>query len=137
MTQLLAGVFSGLLMASATVAIGPIMLFYLAKDPSPYFQGVLRRVPPIYMTMGLVAVAYPAWIAVGAAAGLLYGISEQETPGGGIGSSNLVFTVAMLVIAVMMAPPLAILLRKVVLGMAALTLLFVGVFGWLLPFMAH
>jgi hypothetical protein len=136
-TQVVAGVFSGLLMASATVAIGPIMLFYLAKDPSPFFRALLLRIPPVYMTMGLVVLAYPTWIAVGAVAGLLYGISDVEAPRGGIGSSNLLFTLAILVVAIMMAPPLAILLRKVVLGVAAMTVLFVGIFGWLLPFMAR
>jgi hypothetical protein len=70
-------------------------------------------------------------------AGLLYRISDAEAPGGGLGSPNLVFTVAMLVVAIMMATPLAILLRRVAPGVAAMTLLFVGIFGWLLPFMAR
>ena len=137
MSYVIAGALSGLLMASVTVALGPIMLFNLAKDPSPFFRELLRRVPPIYMTMGLVAVSYPAWTAIGAAAGALYGVSSEQAPGGGMGSSNLVFTAAIVVVAIMMAAPLALLLRRVLAGVAAMTIIFVGLFGWLLPFLAR
>lgn len=137
MREVIAGAFSGLLMASVTVALGPIMLFYLAKEPSPFFRALLRKIPPIYMTMGLVVLAYPTWTVMGAVGGVLYRISATEAPGGGLGSPNLVFTLAIVVVAAMMAAPVALLLRRVALGVGAMTLLFVGTFGWLLPFMAR
>jgi hypothetical protein len=135
--DVIAGAFSGLLMAAVTVAVGPILLFRMAKNPTPYFRALLERVPPIYMTMGIVVMAYPAWVIVGVAMGILYRISDTEAPGGGLGSSNLVYTVAVSAVLVMMAAPFAVLLKNARLTIALTTLLLVGMFGWLLPFMAR
>ena len=111
MREVIAGAFSGLLMASVTVALGPIMLFYLAKEPSPFFRALLRKIPPIYMTMGLVVLAYPTWTVMGAVGGVLYRISATEAPGGGLGSPNLLFSLARRVAGSTIAPPAALLLR--------------------------
>ena len=136
MSDLIAGAASGLLMASVFVGVTPIMLFFLAKDPSPFLRSVLDKVPPIAITMALVVLAYPTWSVIGAIIGVLYRVSATEAPGGGIGSPNLAFTLSITVAAVMMAAPLMFLLRRVVLGVAALALTFAGVFGWLLPLLA-
>jgi hypothetical protein len=136
-SYVIAGTFSGLLMASVTAALGPIMLFSLAKDPTPFFKALLDRVPPIYMTLALVVMAYPAWTLVGAVAGILYRVSLEQVPGGGLGSPNMVFTTAIVVVAIMLVTPLALLIRRVIAGLAAMTAIFIGVFGWLLPFMAR
>lgn len=134
---IIAGAFAGLLMAAVSVAVGPIMLFRMAKDPTPFFRALLGRVPPIYMTMGIVVMAYPAWTVVGIVMGVLYGVSDAEAPGGGLGSSNLVYTVVVTAILVLMAAPFAVLLRNSRMTIALTTLLLVGMFGWLLPFMAR
>jgi hypothetical protein len=133
----IAGAFSGLFMAAITVVVGPIMLFNMAKNPSPSFRALQAKFPPIYMTMGIVATAYPGWVIIGVTTGILYGISAQEWPGNGLGSSNLVYTVAVTAILVMMAAPFAVLLKKNRRSIAATTLLLVVVFGWLLPFLAR
>ena len=67
---------------------------------------------------------------------LLFTISSERAPGAGIGSPNLVFTTAVLVVTVMLAAPVALLLRRVLSGVLTLTLAFIGVFGWLLPYFA-
>jgi hypothetical protein len=133
----IAGAFSGLFMAAITVVAGPIMLFRMAKNHSPSFLALQARIPPIYMTMGIVATAYPGWAIIGVTTGILYSISAQEWPGSGLGSSNLVYTVAVTAILVIMAAPFAVLLKKNRRAIAAATLLMVVVFGWLLPFLAR
>ena len=133
----IAGAFSGLFMAAITVVVGPIMLFRMAKNPSPSFRALQARIPPIYMTMGIVAMAYPGWAIIGVIAGILYSISAQEWPGSGLGSSNLVYTLTVTAILVMMAAPFAVLLKKNRRTIVATTLLLVVVFGWLLPFLAR
>jgi hypothetical protein len=135
--DIIAGAFTGLLLAAITVAVGPILLFRMAKNPTPFFRSLLERVPPIYMTMGIVVMAYPVWTVVGVATGILYGVSVEAAPGGGLGSSNLVFTVAATAILVMMAAPFAVLLKNARLGIGVTTLVLVGMFGWLLPFLAR
>ncbi len=134
---IIAGAFAGLLMAAISVAAGPIILFRMAKNPTPFFRALLGRVPPIYMTMGIVVMAYPVWTVLGVVAGILYSVSAQEAPGGGLGSSNLAYTVAVTAVMVIMTAPFAVLLRNARLSIMVTTLLLVGIFGWLLPFMAR
>ena len=137
MSYVIAGATVGLLMASVVVGVGPIMLFSLARDPSPFMRSMLEKVSPMPLMMALVVLAYPTWGVVGAALGLLYRASTVEAPGGGLGSPNLVYTLAIAVVALVMALPIALLLRRVAVGVAALTLTFAGLFGWLLPFFAR
>ncbi len=137
MSYVIAGVFSGLVMASVTMTIGPLLLFFMAKNPTPGFERLQERVSPMQMTMGLLAVSYPLWTALGGAAGLLYRASVNLAPGGGLGSPNLVFTFAVLLFAVGIAAPIVIVLRRAPLGVAATLAAFAADFGWLLPFMAR
>ena len=69
--------------------------------------------------------------------GLLYRTSTIEAPGGGLGTPNLVYTLAIVIVALAFVAPLAFLLRRVLAGLAVLTLTFIGIFGWLLPFVAQ
>ncbi len=136
MNYVIAGAISGLVLAAASIAIGPIMLFTLATDPPRPYRALLGRVSPMTLMMGGVVLAYPVWILVGAVLGLIYRASETVSPGGGLGSPNLAYTVAVLVGAAAAAVPLAVLLRRVVYWLVGLTLVFVGAFGWLLPHLA-
>ena len=137
MSYVLAGATSGLFMASVFVAIGPVMLFILAKDPPPALHSVLVRVPPMTMMMGMLVLAYPTWAVIGIALGLLYRASSSEAAAGGLGSPNLGFTAAVIAAAIILSLPPAVLLRRVLAGVAAMALTFAGVFGWLLPFLAR
>lgn len=136
MTYVIAGAISGFFMASVFVAVGPIMLFILSKDPSPRFRALIGKVPPLAMTMALVVLAYPLWIMVGVVTALLYRLNATLPPIEGEGTPSAGFAIAVVVVAAILAAPLAILLRKVVVGVVALAFVFIGVFGWLLPFMA-
>ena len=123
-------------MASVFVAISPVMLFLLAKDPSPALRSVLDRVPPMTMMMGMLVLAYPTWAVIGIALGLLYRASSNEATTGGLGSPNLGFTAAVTLAAIVLSLPPAVLLRRVLAGVAAMAFAFAGVFGWLLPLLA-
>ena len=137
MTELVAGTASGLLMASIFVCGGVLTLFPLVKDPSPQFQALMDRTPPGTLVIGMTVLAYPVWGIIGAIGGILYGISVEQVPGRGLGSPNLAFTVAVVVVGVMMAAPFAVLLRRVIAGVLTITLAFIGVFGWFLPYFAE
>ena len=88
------------------------------------------------MMVGIIVLAYPVWILAGVVLGLLYMASESMAPGAGLGSPNLAYTVAVLISAASGAVPLAIVLRRVVLWMGGLMVVFIGVFGWFLPHLA-
>ena len=89
------------------------------------------------MTMGLLAVSYPLWTLLGGVAGLVYRVSFEAFPGGGLGSQNLVFTLAVLLFAACVAAPILVALRRLPASAAVLIVVFAGNFGWLLPFMAR
>ena len=136
MSYVAAGAASGILMASVFMAVAPIILFVLAKDPAPLFRAFLDKISPLALMMGSVVLGFPVWGLVGAVVGLLYWASTEAVPGGGMGSPNLLYTVAVVVVALAVAVPLGLMLRRVAPGIAVLTLTFVGLFGWLLPFLA-
>ena len=88
------------------------------------------------LVMPAVVLAYPVWGAIGAVMGLLYNVSEEAAPRGGIGSSNLAFTLAVVIGAALFAVPLWALFRRMKIGLAVMGLAFAGVFGWFLPLFA-
>ena len=126
----------GLLMASVFIALGEMMLFFIVKNRPPELQFILDTMSPSSMAIGIVALAYPVWGAIGAVNGVLYQISLNETPGSGIGSPNMVFTLAIVIVSVLMAAPFFVLFRSVLPWVVALTLVFIGLFGWFLPYFA-
>ena len=136
MNYIVAGAFSGLLMASVFGAIGPIMLFRLFTHPPPFLQGIRGRVPPMAMMMGVVLLSYPVWTLLGVFAALVYWVSVASPAGGGFISLSLLYSFGIVLVAIAVAAPLALLLRRVLVGLVALTLVFIADFGWLLPLLA-
>ena len=136
MTEIIAGLTSGLLMASVFVCAGVLMLFPVVKDPSPGVRAIFDRFPPGTMVMAVVFLAYPVWGIVGAVFGLLYGVSIDQAPGSGLGSPNLVFTVAVVAGALLLGAPFLVLLRRVLAGVLAIMTAFIVIFGWFLPHFA-
>ena len=131
---MVAGAASGFLVASVFVSAGVLMLFEFVKDPSPASQAIFGKYPPQRFVLPVVIAAFPTWGLIGAIMGLLYEISTQQVPGSGLGSPNMVFTIAVLVATLLLAAPLAILLRRVLAGFVAIVAAVIGVFGWFLPF---
>ena len=136
MSDVIAGAVSGLFMAAVFVAIAPVMLFFIAKDPSPRLRALLRRTSLLNFVMALVVLAYPVWAISGVALGLLFRVTAPEAAGGGMGSLNPLYTLAVVGVAIAVALPSALLLKRVVAGVAALALTFILVFGLLLPLLA-
>ena len=137
MSYVVAGAFSGLLMAAVSVAVGPIMLFMLAKDPPNVYRVAVGRIPPMALTMALVVISYPAWLLLGVIAGLLYWGSTTQLSGGGAGSPNLAYTAAVVAMTVLAAFPLGALFRRSSLWVLGYAVLFAGNFGWVLPWFAE
>jgi hypothetical protein len=134
MTVVIAGSASGFIMALVFAAAGAVMLFSIAKDPPPAFRLIFEKFRPATLGMAMVTLGYPVWGIIGTLMGLLYRISSEEAPGPGMGSPNMVFTLAVVAMAVMMAAPFAVLLRRHLVGVLIIALAFMGLFGWFLPF---
>ena len=131
----IAGAAAGLIFMLVFVAVAPMMVFSLARDAESRAGFFVRRVNPTTLMLGLVLSAYPTWTLLGGLLALLYRLSVQVAPGSGLGSGNLVYTLAVTLAALVVAVPAAVILRRVAFGVAAITLAFVGIYGWLLPFL--
>ncbi len=136
MSYVLAGAFGGIMMALVSTTVGSLMLFFLAKEPPPWFTALEERFSPMQMTMGLVVLGYPAWAVLGGMLGVLCWASAEAAPAGGAGSPNLLFTVLVAVASAAAVAPFVLALRRVVAGFVALAVCFSGIFGWLVPHMA-
>lgn len=136
MSHIVAGAFGGVLMALVSTTVGSLMLFFLTKDPAPWFAALEERLSPMQMTMGLVILGYPIWALLGGMLGVLYWASTEAAPAWGAGSPNMLFTVLVVAASVVAIAPFVMVLRRVVAGFVALALCFAGIFGWLVPHMA-
>ena len=136
MSAAVAGATAGIFMASVFVCIAPLMLFFISRDPPRFLQGLLVRLPPLAVMMILVILSYPVWVLIGFVIGVFYGANTSESTGSGIGSPNMAYTLAVVGVGVVVAAPLVVLLRKVIVGLTAVVFSFIGIFGWLLPFLA-
>jgi hypothetical protein len=136
MSALVAGAASGLLMASLFISVAAVMLVAAVKDPPPRLQALLATRRPMALVMPTVVLAYPVWGGVGAVLGLLFLASVERAPGGGLGSPNWFYTVVLVIGTMMLAAPVVVLMRRVALGVSMLAVAFMGIFGWLLPFIA-
>ena len=123
-------------MASVFITVSMISLFLVLKNRREQMMPVMEKYPPMTMAMGIVAVSYPTWAVMGGILALLYRVSLGQAPGGGLGSPNLAYTLAVLGIAVLLAAPLAILFRRMLIGVLTVTIVFIGIFGWFLPYFA-
>jgi hypothetical protein len=138
--DILAGLICGLIMGSAY--LGALIYIFLANRD--LYDRLAKRLPPgtppTLIMLSLVLGLPPAWFLFGAIAGALYNLAVDASPGAGLGSSNLVFTLAIIVLTVLlMLPTLYLVIRRNKLGWLFFitNLIFLGLFGWLLPLLAH
>ena len=137
MVYFIAGAAAGLMFMLAFVAVAPLMVFSLARDTESSLGAFVRRVNPTTLMLGLVVIAYPTWTLVGGLLALLFRLSTQVSPGAGLGSGNMVYTMTLALGTLLIAIPAAVLLRRVAFGVALITLAFAGIYGWLLPFLVQ
>ena len=130
------GAVLGMLMASVFITVSMVSLFLVLKNRRERMMPVMEKYPPMTLAMGTVAVSYPTWAVMGGILALLYRVCLEQAPGGGLGSPNLAYTLAILGIALALTAPLAIVFRRMLIGVLTITLTFLAIFGWFLPYFA-
>ena len=138
--DILAGLICGLFMGAVSLA-ALVYIFFTNRD---LYDRLAKRlptgIPPTLVMLSLVIGMPPAWGIFGAIAGALYNFAADASPNAGLGSSSSVFTLAILCLTVLlMLPALFLIVRRKKLGWLFFTvnLIFAGIFGWLLPLLAH
>ncbi len=136
MEYVIAGALGGLAMTIVFIGIAPLVVFALARNPTPLVKPLLDRLPPRFLVLALVLFAYPTFVVFGMAVAVAYRESATHIPGAGIGSPNLFFTLLMVVMGIALMAPFAVLLRRVAVGILALAVGWAAAYGWLLPIAA-
>ena len=134
--DILAGVVCGLVMGTVFLGAG---IFVLFSNPNIYDRlGRFspRGLSPALVILFLVIAAPPLWGLFGGIAGLLYQLADDSFPNAGLGSSNFAFTLAVLSFAVLVSLILLLTRKKVVWLGLTINIVFVGIFGWILPLLA-
>lgn len=133
LVDFIAGAAAGLVLMLVFVAVAPVMVFSLARDTESRAGDFVRRVKPTTLMLGLVVISYPTFTLLGGMFGLLYRLSVQQAPGAGLGTGSIVYTFMLALGTLLVTVPAALLLRRVVLGVALIAAAFLGIYGWLLP----
>lgn len=135
--DILAGVVCGLAMGTICLGVG----IYILMSNRDMYDRLSKFLPqgfsPTVVMLGLVIGVPPVWVLLGAIAGLAYRLVDDSFPNAGLGSSNFVFTVAILCLAAL-ATLILLLIRKRLVWLGLLiNIAFAGIFGWLLPLLAN
>lgn len=138
--EVLAGFISGFVMGTAFIGLGSLMLISLwSRHP---IMGVLvnrwiaEHRSLVTLVVPLASFIILGWGTLGALMGLFYYLAVELVPGGGLGSPNLKFTLAVAIFAAMLTGALFLIQRRARWESLALLLSFAGIFGWFLPWLA-
>mgnify|MGYP006269640189 CR=1 FL=1 len=138
--DILAGLACGLIMGSVFLGV----LIYIFLTNRDLYDRLAKRLPqgisPTLVLLSLIIGLPPAWCIFGLIAGSLYNLALNTSPGAGLGSSSSTFTLAIIVLTVLlMLPAFYFVIRRKKPGWLLLLtiLIFAGLFGWLLPLLAH
>ncbi len=102
---------------------------YLAKAIAPNISVVMLAVPVSIL-------AFLGWTLVGMILGLLYRVAADNLGGGGLGSPNWPFTLAVLLAGCALLIVVLYGWRRLPWQASILTVTFVALFGWAMPYLA-
>ena len=138
--DILAGIISGLIMGTAFLGIA-IFVLYANRDMYDRLAKVLPKGISFTMFMIALLITMPlAWALFGALAGALYNVTLDSAQSFKLGSSNSVFTLAILCVSILLLlPSLYLMFKRKYWGgiLLSVSLTFAVIFGWLLPLLAH
>ena len=137
MAEALAGIICGYGLALVATPLVAIALLR-ARATSPQLQRLLPEgTSLIAISVILHTFIFLTFTALGLLLGLLLAGLDGRSPEGGLGSPNRVFTAFIIATAAIAVVPLALFASRQRLPLLAGGLLFAGVFGWLMPYLAQ
>jgi hypothetical protein len=137
MAEVLAGLVCGYALALVSTPLIALALLRLRSSVALIGRVLPREVPLAAVAVVIHGFAFLTWTAIGIVLGLLLSGIEDRVPEGGLASPNGLFTFIVLVWTVMAAAPIMILLRRLRPYAAVMAVVFVALFGWLMPYLAE
>jgi|TARA_Y100000590_G_C15660420_1_gene992368 hypothetical protein len=132
MSYIVAGTFSGLLMASICGVILPVILFRLYTDKAVSLERLGFRGRPAVIMVGATLISYPLWVIVGILFSLLYMLSVSSTNDAAI----IAYRIIVIAVGIAVVAPIILLLKRMLVVLMLLALIFVADFSFLLPMLS-
>ena len=137
MSEVLAGFVCGYILALVSTPLVALAMMRMRSDVPVLALAVPERVPLAALTVVLFWFTFLLWTLVGLVFGLILSGFEDRVPRGGLGSPNLAFTLLVVFWSAVAFAPVAVLFRAARRHVAAAAVVFLGVFGWLMPYLAE
>jgi glucan phosphoethanolaminetransferase (alkaline phosphatase superfamily) len=137
MAEVFAGFVSGYILALVFTALAAVMIVG-ARSRIPYLaKAIAPNISAAALTVPISLIAFLIWTAIGMVLGLLYRGAEDQAPGGGLGSPNLLYTLVIALTGAFILTLVAALWRRLPWQVAVMALTSVAVFGWAMPYLAQ
>jgi hypothetical protein len=136
-SEVLAGLVCGYVLALISTPLVALALLRLRSRVRFLSIAVPKQAPVVALSVVLLWFTFLLWTALGMVFGLILSGFNDRVPEGGLGSPNLAFTLFTLFWAVVAFAPLALPLRTARQYVLASAIVFAGVFGWLMPYLAE
>jgi len=137
MSEVFAGFICGYVLALVSAPLAAILMVRARPRPPLLARAVPEQTPVVALTVVLFWFAFLLWTALGMILGLVLMGFEDRAPEGGLGSPSLAFTLFIIFWSAVAFTPLAVLLRPARRHVIVAAVVFLGVFGWLMPYLAQ
>ncbi len=137
----MAEVFSGFVVGYAFsllfTAVAAVMIIEARNDVPYLSKAIAPNINAIQLAVPISLLAFLWWTLTGLLLGLIYRAARLNLAGGGLGSPNWPFTLAILLAAIAFLAVVYYAWRRVRRPVLLTTAAFVGMFGWGMPHLAE
>jgi len=137
LSEVLAGFVCGYILALLSAPLVAALLVRVRPRVPLLARAVPEQVPVVALTVVLFGFTFLLWTGLGIVLGLILMGFEDRMPEGGLGSPSLAFTLLIVFVTAAASIPAAVLPRPARYYVIVAALVFLGVFGWLMPYLAE
>ena len=131
---IISGALLGLLMASVFVSGGALIITQYITPDSSVIKFFNSRRRPTFVVLLLIGIIYMLWSVVGIIHGAAFVLIDKINSLNGLGSPNLIFTLLTLILPGFVILIIAYTKKPALLKTLPIILIFVGIFGWMMPY---
>ena len=131
---IISGALLGLLMASVFVSGGALIIAQYITPDSSVIKFFNSRRRPTFVVLLLIGIIYMFWSVVGIIHGAAFVLIGKINSLNGLGSPNLIFTLLTLILPGFVILIIAYTKKPALLKTLPIILIFVGIFGWMMPY---
>jgi len=136
LNAVIAGWIAGYAMALASTAALVFLTLRLSNEGEAIDRWVSREVPRPILAVPIFLGTTILWTMLGLVFGSIYELGDFAHRPGALGAPSWVFLLLVAAIAWLPLPPLVIFARRFWQLWCAMAIVFVGLFGWLMPLLA-